>query len=109
MEFLTQDLGRGNRESTYIHKLNIKAQPLRYQHFALDHVVKVDFYGMKVAVTEPVIYLLLKGIISGERPISQKSKAMKDLSVVSSFGHYLISIPEQRKLLQYYYQQMPKP
>lgn len=108
VEFLTQELGRGSSGAKKIDSMNISAQPLRYQSFALDHTIEVEYYGMKLVVPEPTVYLLLKGIISGERPPSQKAKSEKDLHVVKEFGHYLISNPRQKALLYYFYQKIPK-
>ncbi len=109
VEFLTEELSKGDKRSIRIDSLNINAQPLRYQHFALEHTIKIHYRGYELTVPEPSVYLLLKGIIARKRPKDQTLKIEKDRYVVIELGNYLIRNEVEKKKLLTYFHMMPSP
>jgi hypothetical protein len=82
VDFLTPLLGRDSEEPVFLPALGVAAHPLRFLDYLIEspaQAVIVGFDGILVNVPDPARFALHKLLISQRRPVSEQTKAAKDL------------------------------
>jgi len=82
LDFLTPLVGAPNAKPIKLSSLNTYALPLRFLDYLIENPIQtvlIDNIGLLVNVPDPARYALHKCIISGRRPITEKSKSEKDI------------------------------
>ncbi|MFL6192730.1 MAG: GSU2403 family nucleotidyltransferase fold protein [Thermoanaerobaculia bacterium] len=82
VDFLTPLVGRESGDPVYLPALGISAHPLRFLDFLIEtpvQAVVVGGAGLLVNVPDPARFALHKLWISSRRPVSEQTKAVKDL------------------------------
>jgi hypothetical protein len=90
VDFLTSK-GRSNKP-VKIPALNVTLEPLKFMEFALEGATQACVFGRTGACTvnlpAPERYAAHKLVVYGERPISQRTKAAKDLLQTAALAAY---------------------
>ncbi len=82
VDFLTPLLGADSSEPVYLPALGVAAHPLRFLDYLIEapaQAVVVGGGGILVNVPDPARFAFHKLWISGRRPVSEQTKAAKDL------------------------------
>lgn len=82
MDFLTPLVGPETGAPVYLPSLGVSAHPLRFLHFLIEEpaqAVIVTGSGILVNVPHPARFAFHKLWVSGRRPVSEQTKAVKDL------------------------------
>jgi hypothetical protein len=90
VEFLFPDKGRGVSGGIIVPELGIVAQPLRYLHFIQDFSVSMEYQAMPVRVPEPVVFVLMKYLLTTKRSGAYKKKIAKDVSTARELESFLL-------------------
>ena len=73
--------------------LNLTLQPLKLLDYLLERPAQAALVSSQgaivVNVPDPARYALHKGLVAGERPISERAKATKDLIQAASMMSYM--------------------
>ncbi|MFL6235112.1 MAG: GSU2403 family nucleotidyltransferase fold protein [Thermoanaerobaculia bacterium] len=82
VDFLTPLLGRDSEEPVFLPALGVAAHPLRFLDYLIESPAQaaiVGLDGILVNVPDPARFALHKLLISQRRPVSEQTKAAKDL------------------------------
>jgi hypothetical protein len=82
VDFLTPLLGPESTAPVFLPSLGVSAHPLRFLDYLIEHpaqAVLVTGAGILVNVPDPARFAFHKLWISGRRPVSEQTKAAKDL------------------------------
>ncbi len=82
VDFLTPLFGRDSEEPVFLPALGVAAHPLRFLDYLIEspaQAVVVGFDGILVNVPDPARFAFHKLLISQRRPVSEQTKAAKDL------------------------------
>lgn len=95
VEFLFPDKGRGASGGINVPELGIVAQPLRYLHFIQDFSVTMEYQGIPVRVPEPVVFVLMKYLLTIKRTGAFEIKKAKDISTARDLESFLLETGAQ--------------
>ncbi len=82
VDFLTPMIGAESSKPVFLPALGVSAHPLRFLHYLIKdptQAVLVGGPGILVNVPDPARFAFHKLWISGKRPVSEQTKALKDL------------------------------
>jgi hypothetical protein len=82
VDFLTPLLGRETGEPVFLPSIGVSAHPLRFLDYLIEgpaQAVVVTGPGLLVNVPDPARFAFHKLWIAGRRPVSEQTKAVKDL------------------------------
>ena len=105
IEFIIPELGKGIEKTFWVKELKITAQPLRYLYLLQDFRLLVQYKNVTLCVPEPAAFTLMKFLITIKRKDHRKIE--KDISTAKQLSHFLLTIPEQKTMLNIVYQKMP--
>lgn len=93
LDFLTSMTRDG--QPVVMPNLNLTLEPLRFMEFSLEHPVQGCVFSSLGACTVnlplPERYAVHKLIVYGERPVSERAKASKDLLQAASLASYFLA------------------
>jgi len=95
VEFLFPDKGRGASGGLTVPELGIVAQPLRYLHFIQDFSVTMKYQSIPVRVPEPVVFVLMKYLLTIKRAGAFEIKIAKDISTARELESFLLEFGAQ--------------
>lgn len=90
VEFLFPDKGKGASGGVEVRDFGIIAQPLRYLHFIQDYSTMMEYQSIPVRVPEPVVFVLMKYLLTIKRTGSFESKIAKDISTARDLEFFLL-------------------
>lgn len=82
VDFLTPMIGPESSKPVFLPALGVSAHPLRFLHYLIKDPVQavlVGGSGILVNVPDPARFAFHKLWISGKRPVSEQTKALKDI------------------------------
>lgn len=98
LDFVTSATRTG--KPVVMRDLNLALEPLKFMEFSLEGTTQACFIGRNgaciVNVPSPERYAVHKLIVSGERPVAERTKARKDLLQAASLVEYFSQIKQQK-------------
>src|SRR5262245_44499168 len=92
LDFVTSATRTG--KPVVMKELNLALEPLKFMEFSLEGTTQACFIGRNgaciVNVPAPERYAVHKLIVYGERPVSERTKARKDLLQAASLAEYFL-------------------
>ncbi|MFL6263675.1 MAG: GSU2403 family nucleotidyltransferase fold protein [Thermoanaerobaculia bacterium] len=93
VDFLTPLLGRDSEEPVFLPALGVAAHPLRFLDYLIESPAQaaiVGLDGILVNVPDPARFAFHKLLISQRRPVSEQTKAAKDLRQAAALIEVLL-------------------
>ena len=102
VEFLYPMKGRGETAGKIIPDLQITATPLRYMLYIQDYCEMMSYRGISVRVPKPVVFVLMKYLLTKRRKPDQRAKIEKDIATAKDLEFFLLERGFQDEFVKQY-------